>query len=461
VETNSRWSSSGWKIEILAVALLTLLALGLRLFHIGAWSFWPDEVFSFGLKSDGFNDSLLRRSLATDLIRLAVEWLGRSEWSARLVPALVGVAAVPLLYLLLRRCMARPGALAAAFLLALSPWHIYWSQNARFYTLLFLFFNLGLLLFYLGIERNRPWLLLAALVLFGMAARERFAALLGMPALALYLVLVALLPFGKPRGLTLRNLAVFFGPAVLAGLILLLPFLRNLDGWFAGFGRLNNTPFFLLAGTTYYIGAPLAAFAGLSALLALRAKNRLALLLILSGVTPLVLLMGISLVQYTANRYIFFSLFSWLALAGVGLQMLLDRLPASAKGYAGLAAVALVTAYAGDLFLYYTVQNGNRDDWRGAFAYIEANALEGDWVVASDEDIAHYYLEDASLHIRHWGAAEQPEGARVWYVEDMTVAELYPEQLAEATAAARPMADFDVRLPGRTYRMRIYLEGGT
>ena len=97
--------------------------------------------------------------------------LGPSEWSARLVPSLIGILTIPLLYLLLRRCLPLPGALFTILLLALSPWHLYWSQNARFYTLLFLFFNLGLLFFYLGIEEDRPWHLLAALVLFGLAAR--------------------------------------------------------------------------------------------------------------------------------------------------------------------------------------------------------------------------------------------------------------------------------------------------
>ena len=445
-------------VEAAAVAAVMVLGAGLRLFRLGQWSFWPDEIFSFGTRPDGFNNSILLRSLATDLIGLAVRTLGPSEWNARLAPALIGMAAIPLLYLLLRRCLSFPGALFTTLLLAASPWHLYWSQNARFYTLLFLFFNLGLLLFYLGIEEDRPWYLLAALVLFGLAARERLVALLGMPALVVYLLLLVVLRFERPRGLRWRNLAIFFGPALLAGAVLVAPYASNLDAWLRGFGRLNNSPFFLAAGTIYYVGLPLAVFAGGSGLYLAMRRDRLALLMGLSAVLPLLLIMGISLVQYTANRYVFFSLFSWLVLAGLGFAALWRQLAKDSPVWALVVAGALLAAYGGDLFAYYTLQNGNRDDWRAAFAYVAAHGEPGDRVVTTSYDAFAYYLGEPYVY-RPWNEEETPQdsGTHTWYIEDMTVAELYPQQRAEMEEHARQQADFDVRLPGRTFRMRVYV----
>lgn len=443
-------------IEVSLITAIVLLGVFLRFFHLGTWSFWTDEVFSFGTKSDGFNDSLLRRSLATDLIRWFVNLRGASEWNARFMPAVIGVITIPLLYLLLRRCIARPAALAAAALLAVSPWHLYWSQNARFYSLLFLFFNLGLLLFYLGLEDDRPLYLVIALALFGMAARERLVALLGMPALVLYLLAVIVFRFPRPRGLNARNMLIFFGPAAAAGLVYILPYARNLSGWFAGFYRINNTPFFLLAGTLYYVGLPLTAFAGGSALLGLIQKNRLALLLLLMATIPLVSLMALSLIQYTANRYIFFTLFCWIVLAGLGFQFLVNHLPRQSRLLSLLVIGALLAAYAGDVFLYYTAQNGNRDDWRAALTYIAEHAQAGDTVVTSDYEIATYYLNNPNLRVIIWDSEQVLKAGRVWYVEDMTIAERYPQQLARVKATAQPMADFDVHLPARTFRMRVY-----
>lgn len=440
------------------MAAVLVLGASLRLFRLGQWSFWPDEIFSFGTRSDGFNNSILLRSLATDLIGLAVRTLGPSEWNARLVPALIGILAIPLLYLVLRRCLPFPGALFTILLLAVSPWHLYWSQNARFYTLLFLFFNLGLLLFYLGIEEDRPWYLVAALVLFGLAARERLAALLGMPALVVYLLALIVLRFERPRGLNWRNLAIFFGPALLAGVVVGTPYIRNLDAWMRGFGRLNNSPFFLAAGTIYYVGLPLAVFAAGSGLYRAVRRDRLALLMGVSAVLPLLLIMGISLVQYSANRYVFFSLFSWLVLAGLGFQALWQQLAKDSRVWALVVAGALLAAYGGDLFSYYTLQKGNRDDWRAAFAYVATHGQPGDRVVTTSYDAFAYYLGDPYVY-RPWNEEEsaQDSGTHTWYIEDMTVAELYPQQLAAMEEHAEPQADFDVRLPGRTFRMRVYV----
>jgi hypothetical protein len=176
--------------------------------------------------------------------------------------------------------------------------------------------------------------------------------------------------------------------------------------------------------------------------------------------------MALAQVQYAANRYGFFALYSWLALAGLGFQAIWQRMASSGARdglrWAVLVACTLLTLYAGDLFQYYTVQKGNRDDWRSAFAYIAEHGSPGDRVIASDYDIFAYYLGEPFV-FRTWGEAPEEivkmadvPGRRIWYVEDMTVAEMHGAALAQMHSLAAPQADFDVRLPGRTYRMRVY-----
>ena len=77
--------------QFLLIAGITLLAALLRFYKLGEWSFWGDEVFTICAKEDGFGESLWRRSLARDLIHVATAAFGEIEWSARLVPALVGI----------------------------------------------------------------------------------------------------------------------------------------------------------------------------------------------------------------------------------------------------------------------------------------------------------------------------------------------------------------------------------
>lgn len=143
-------------LEYLALLSATLLGAALRLYRLGDWSFWADEVFTLGLKEDGFNFSLWRQSFAGGMIRMVTGWLGTSEWSARLAPALIGILTLPVLYFFLKRALGTFPALAATALLAVSPWHLYWSQNARFYTLLLLFYSLALLLFLHWLRGGSP-----------------------------------------------------------------------------------------------------------------------------------------------------------------------------------------------------------------------------------------------------------------------------------------------------------------
>src|SRR6266487_3843944 len=143
--------------EFSLLAGITLVAAVLRFYKLGHWSFWGDEIFSVGFQEDGFNYSFLRRSLAGSMIHLATTTFGTSEWSARLFPALIGMISIPILYFPIKRLFGVSIAILASGLLAVSPWHLYWSQNARFYTLLLLFYTLSLLYLAICLEEDRPW----------------------------------------------------------------------------------------------------------------------------------------------------------------------------------------------------------------------------------------------------------------------------------------------------------------
>jgi len=99
---NNRNPFASWMLnpfsEWILLTSLTLLAALLRFTHLGTWSFWGDEVFSLSGYSDGFV-----QSTSVTLIHLTTYLLGENEWSARLVPAIVGTLSVPLLYFPIRR----------------------------------------------------------------------------------------------------------------------------------------------------------------------------------------------------------------------------------------------------------------------------------------------------------------------------------------------------------------------
>ena len=142
-------------VQLVALAIIVAIAAFLRFYKLGAWSFWGDEMLTIIDVPDGFNYALLRRSLMLSTILAVIGELGVSEWSARLAPALVGVLSVPVLYYPVRRMLGPAVALLFALLLAVSPWHLYWSQNARYFILLLLFYPLALLFLYFGLHERR------------------------------------------------------------------------------------------------------------------------------------------------------------------------------------------------------------------------------------------------------------------------------------------------------------------
>ena len=437
--------------EYVLLAAITGCAAFLRFFKLGEWSLWGDEIFSLGTRSDGFIEST-----SVSLIHWITSSLGTSEWSARAIPALIGIFSVPLLYFPVRRILGARVGLLAISLLAVSTWHIYWSQNARFYVLLLLFYTLALLTFYLGLEEDGPWWILFSLVLFGLATKERLLALFLLPVLGGYILCLLILPIERPAGLRWRNLALFFVPLILVALIFSLPYLQNISGWLSAFSRVNNEPVWLMAGTFYYIGLPVVVLAVFGALFFILKDNRPALLFSLGAVIPLLGIMAISLFHYAANRYIFVSLTSWIILAAMTLDALFHLLP----GHTRILAAGILTLVVGvalsESFVYYQYQYGNRDRWKEAFEFVRENRREGDLVVVANTGVGDYYLGAGAIGFKQFDVQNLEGFTRAWFVEDLTVKALFPVQHTWMEENARLAANFDNYVSARIFTMRVY-----
>lgn len=127
----------------LAVAALTLLAAGLRLYQLGRHDYWDDEVIStFAARPPlltilgSVGDYSVHPPLYYMLLHLWMGLAGEQIVALRTLSALVGAACVPLIYLLGRRVAGAPVGLLAAALLAISPFQILHAQQARMYPLL-------------------------------------------------------------------------------------------------------------------------------------------------------------------------------------------------------------------------------------------------------------------------------------------------------------------------------------
>ena len=136
------------KIRASIVALVLLLAItglatALRLYALDEQSLWYDEAFSVYLARMDPGEIAARTAadiqppLYYFLLHGWIKLLGDEEAALRGLSVLFGILTVPLLYgvawQLFRRQVA---ALLAAFLVAISPLHIWYAQETRMYTLL-------------------------------------------------------------------------------------------------------------------------------------------------------------------------------------------------------------------------------------------------------------------------------------------------------------------------------------
>jgi mannosyltransferase len=454
-------SNHSYQLLLLAVAIG--IAAVLRFYKLGEWGFWGDEYITVRKAIDVFGGGITRMSPSNLLTHLILTTQGVNEFNARLAATLIGIISIPVFYWLVRRLYDPYVAIIASILLAVSPWHVYWSQNARFYTSLLLFYTLALFFFYWALEEDKPGFMFLSLIFFGFASVERLISAFLVPTFIGYLILLKLFRFEMPQGLRWRNLAIYFVPGIIAmiGLILLNPSIQDPTRGLRSFGFVNNNPIWILSGAAFYMGVPLICMAVFGAISLFVKRNRIGLLLTLSSTIPLASLMLISLVQYTANRYAFVSLTSIIILAAVASKELLVLIPRQGKLFAAGALVILIAMPMTDNYLYFQYQNGNRDNWKDAFALISDHYIEGDQVITASRALADYYLQFETVGMQSVEVAGVKEiinrSARTWIVIDVTAVGKGPSITRWATQHARYVNDFDVNISARTFPMAVYL----
>src|SRR5580704_13779058 len=126
----------------LILVLLTIGGAWLRLSHLGAKSLWLDEGATVALARASWQHFAWiwwhgEANLQTIYFLLMRGWIhfGSSEAWIRSLSAIFGIASIPLMYVVARKFTGLTWSLAAAALLAFNPTHIFYSQEARSYTL--------------------------------------------------------------------------------------------------------------------------------------------------------------------------------------------------------------------------------------------------------------------------------------------------------------------------------------
>jgi mannosyltransferase len=167
------------------VAGLVGVAAVLRFYGLGHQGFWFDEATTAQLVrfSPGKMLGLIPQSESTPPLYYCVAWVwarlfGDHEAGLRSLSALAGVLVVPVAYGAGARLMSRRAGLIAAALTACSPLLVWYSQEARSYSVLVLLTALSLLAFAYVRETPTPRLLTLWVLASGLALATHYFAVI-------------------------------------------------------------------------------------------------------------------------------------------------------------------------------------------------------------------------------------------------------------------------------------------
>ncbi|WP_082122768.1 glycosyltransferase family 39 protein [Methanoculleus sediminis] len=371
--------------------LLGLAAIGalLRFYNLGGNSLWLDEAatLSFARQSlAGIWESTAGGEFNPPLFY----WLehgmlvfGESELVLRFLPALLGVLTIPVVYLIGSGFKDRNVGLIAAALLAFSPFHIFYSQEARAYAPMLFFFSLALL-FYVRANRSnetRSWILFG--IFSAVAFWMHFYAIVPVAVLVLHALVVRAGGIRKDA----RNAR---GPALglAAFVVAALPLLIVTFGLFRV--RTSSAPTFGMQGLdVVYVTLIEASGHSIAVLVAFLLLFLLGvahtwhedrsggLLLVFVMIIPLAASLVLSSRMPMIPRYLIYLLpvyFIGIASAYPALRALVRE-----RWAVALFIAAAILVSAPFLSTYYTTPQKN--DWRGFSAELGGMTGEGDLVV--------------------------------------------------------------------------------
>ena len=389
-------------LQVLIV--LTVLGAFLRFLQLGAASLWLDEATTFNIARGSLAQIWGSLSSGSEfhpplfyLMEHFMLGLGQSEFVLRLIPAIVGILTIPAFYLAGTELLDRNTGILAAALLAFSPFSLYYSQEARDYALMLLFFTFA---FFFFLRLLKSWGRRDAL-LFGVFAALAFWGHFYAFVPVLGLFIYALLLKARDMARDIRA-AIPLAISVAVFILVTLPLIYYAVQLF---GQITGTaPTFGIQGwdTLTLTFSQLSGFSDILAcvflvlfaagVISLFPKDRVkAVLLVYALAFPLALSIVLSYRMPMEPRYLIYLLVPLLAGVALCIRPVCSLVRSRKLVYGALILVLVINLPV--LYGYYTTPQ--KDDWRGLSGELAGLAAPGDLVIATPgyvrQPLDYYY----------------------------------------------------------------------
>jgi mannosyltransferase len=444
-----------------ALGVVFLIGAWLRLTALNRQSLWFDEA-DVVIRAQQPLSRVMETFVAPGengpiyniMLALWIRFAGISEIAVRLPSAVFGVIALPLVYLLARRIAGSTVALIATGLLAISPYHIWYSQEAKMYTMVVALALASTYALVVALERNQRWWWIAYAVVTTLMFYTHVATILVFGAQFLYAVAT-----WREWPARRRSWAIAISVLTLPYIPIALWAMRVIGGQADTWHPAVTLPaaletFAIKFAVDRYeddiriyasILYAVLAVAGIAGLAYWRRREKWWLLISLLVVVPIIGLWVVSLQQSVfSDRYGIVALPFYLILVSAALGWTLRR-----QHLWPLAVVAMIFLIS---FAWAPIRDVNRtqsaekEDWRSAYAWVAERHEPGDALVVMpgylittwdyhlqrDERLENihgfamgsftidWFDESDMMHIMY----EEAEGAeRIWLVQSPDRAE--------------------------------------
>jgi len=230
--------------QYLPMLLVLALALAIRIHDLASWPFEQDELYTLrdALRLSGVSKDapgIVARPVYYLLQHLLLLAAPPTPLVLRLPAFVFGLAGVWLTWEVGRRHFSPRGGLVAALLVALSPWHLYASQFARYWTLVYLLAALACLALPQALDHDRPARYVGALLIVLLGALTHPTFLFPLVGVAFALMIVSAEGRIAWRWPTRTGWAWLWGPLLVTALVgsVALRATGNASAYSNGWGR--------------------------------------------------------------------------------------------------------------------------------------------------------------------------------------------------------------------------------
>jgi mannosyltransferase len=440
-------SNTQFNVQALALSGILALAVILRFVGLGAESLWQDEVISVLDSRRPWLDIITERLTFHQpfyflIMHFWAQAFGESEFALRAPSAIFGVATVLGTFILARHLLNAWVALGAALMTAVSPALVWYSQEARSYSLSAFLLVVSTYFLIRYLETRRSWLLIAYA---GTSFLGCYTHYYFLPFVAAH-NLVALVWLLRTEGRS--DLIKWLAAQLIVALALIAKISTVLDdvseasdtwtvylseflldfGQFLGFRNQGSVDFYIPWGL-WFLYIIVWAIILTSSVVAIWRRDKVTLLVVICLLALIQLVIGgvffdLPLVQ----RYLVPSIPLWSIITCYGFAWLAVQLPPPRPATTSVfvtIGVALLLGWTLTLW-GQGLTTPAKQQWREAAWFVENNALPSDMLsVVPSRHFKHldYYLENHG-----WEFLNEPmcqEHRRVWVVgQSLRVARL-------------------------------------